>query len=396
MIRRDFLQTSLKASLGLMAIPNTASAFVNQQFSNIHLPQYQGNIIIVGAGAAGLMAGYLLQKNGIQFQIMEASEVFGGRVKKLADFADFPIDAGAEWIHTSPKILRKLLGKPIQNVPVETIEYNPQKISITQDRKLEKANYLRNYYSEYKFKSTTWFDYFNEYIVPNIKDKIRLNTPIKSINYQSSKVKLTDIKGKAYTCDKVLVTVPISILQKDLIEFTPPLPAQKLAALKKVEMPPGLKVFIEFSEKFYPDVIVGDMEAMREQDYYKTFYDAAFKKDSKKNILGLLATGIPALQYAHLNDDKIIQEVLKELDNYFEGKASKTYQKHFIQDWTKHPFIQGSYSHFGRGSRRIIKILAKPINNQVFFAGEAMNTHREYATVHGAAISARDALEEMF
>jgi protoporphyrinogen oxidase len=52
-------------------------------------------ILIVGAGAAGITAGHALSEKGIDFEILEASSVHGGRVKKDADFADFPIDLGA-------------------------------------------------------------------------------------------------------------------------------------------------------------------------------------------------------------------------------------------------------------------------------------------------------------
>ena len=55
-------------------------------------------IIIIGAGAAGLTAGYLLNQRGIEFEILEASSVYGGRMKRTNDFAEFPIPLGGEWL----------------------------------------------------------------------------------------------------------------------------------------------------------------------------------------------------------------------------------------------------------------------------------------------------------
>jgi monoamine oxidase len=40
-----------------------------------------------------------LNQRGIQVQILEALSVFGGRMKRVTDFADFPIPTGAEWLH---------------------------------------------------------------------------------------------------------------------------------------------------------------------------------------------------------------------------------------------------------------------------------------------------------
>ena len=60
---------------------------------------FEGNVIIVGAGVSGLAAAKKLEEQGINYQILEASDKYGGRIQKNVGFADFPIDLGAEWIH---------------------------------------------------------------------------------------------------------------------------------------------------------------------------------------------------------------------------------------------------------------------------------------------------------
>ena len=59
--------------------------------------------------------------------------------------------------------------------------------------------------------------------------------------------------GNKFTGDKILVTVPIKILQGSKIKFTPELPKEKTDAINNVVMVDGIKIFIEFKEKFYPD-----------------------------------------------------------------------------------------------------------------------------------------------
>jgi monoamine oxidase len=56
-------------------------------------------VIVIGAGAAGLYAGWYLQERGFQVKVLEASDRIGGRVRPLAGFADFDIELGAEEIH---------------------------------------------------------------------------------------------------------------------------------------------------------------------------------------------------------------------------------------------------------------------------------------------------------
>lgn len=395
MNRKDFIKNIV--TLGIAApFLSTLLASCGKQgidfFPDFEV-NFNGKVLIVGAGAAGLTAGHILEQYGIDFQIIEATSVFGGRVKKTGNFADFPIDLGAEWIHTEPSILGKLLNDPNSSAAIETIVYNPKTISIWKNGKLRNRNIANHFYSEYKFKNTTWFDFFDQYIVPNISDKIVYNSPITEIDYSSDKVILTNSNGDTFEGDKVLVTVPISILKNEYINFQPTLPSDKINALDNVEMPDGLKVFIEFSERFYPDILLsgGLISALNEDD--KIFYDAAFEKDSEKNILGLFTIGSNAAKYVNLSSEQaIIDKIINELDEIFEGKASATYQKHIIQNWSKEPFIQGSYSHYDDYSA--VDILQTPIDNKVFFAGEALGGDSQ-STVHGAGESSYFMIEKI-
>ena len=81
-------------------------------------------VIVVGAGAAGLTAAYLLTQKGIDVEILEASSIYGGRMKRTKSFADFPIPTGAEWLHTKRKVLKKILNDPKIQIDINTTEYN--------------------------------------------------------------------------------------------------------------------------------------------------------------------------------------------------------------------------------------------------------------------------------
>ena len=71
---------------------------------------FEGKVIIIGAGASGLAAAKILQRNNIDYLILEASNRYGGRLKENKTLADFPIDLGAEWIHHLPAVLNSLKG----------------------------------------------------------------------------------------------------------------------------------------------------------------------------------------------------------------------------------------------------------------------------------------------
>ena len=138
------------------------------------------DVLVIGAGAAGLTAAWDLKiKGGLNVQILEATSRHGGRLRKLNGFSDdFPIALGGEWIHTDPSILAKLNNNPQSNTEIELITYNPQTISVWRNGKLRKRNVGRNFYSEYKFKNSTWFDFFDELMVPAFREKIIYNSPV--------------------------------------------------------------------------------------------------------------------------------------------------------------------------------------------------------------------------
>lgn len=346
---------------------------------------FKGKVLIIGAGAAGLLAGYTLQRHNIDFQILEASSTFGGRVKKTVDFADFPIDLGAEWIHDNPSVLSRLLNDPDAKGSVETIPYNPKDIYNYSDGKLKKQNWANHFYGEYKFKHTTWHDFFEDFVVPGIAAHVQYDSPVTRIDYSGTLVKVTDADGYEYEADRVILTVPVAVLREGDIDFEPALSSDRNKAFINADMGDGLKAFFEFSEKFYPDIVLagGLLEGLGKE---KAIYNVAFKKDSERHILGLFTAGSDSTPYTKLgSDEAIFQAIMKELDEMFDGKATKYYKQHVIQNWSANPYIKGSYSHYGDDYADIIATLSEPLDNKVFFAGEAYAD--DWSTVHGAGLS---------
>jgi monoamine oxidase len=260
-----------------------------------------------------------------------------------------------------------------------------------------------------KFKDSSWFNVITEKVYPTVGDHIRLNSVVREINYQDDKVLVTTENKTVFEADKVLVTVPIKILQRDTIKFSPDLPSAKMNAINSQKMVPGLKVFIEFKERFYPDATLCGtvwqyVVGMGHKDC--TYYDASYGKDTKRHILGLLAIADDTKKYypqissgqkmdKKAYDAKIIENVLAELDKMFEGKASQFYVKGLVQDWTAEPYIQGAYSglqlmDFNADS------LTSPVDNKVFFAGEAISpSGMRRVAVHAAVESAYLAVKQI-
>ena len=337
--------------------------------------KFQGNVIIVGAGAAGLAAAKKLKEKGISYQILEATNKLGGRIQKNEDFVDFPIDLGAEWIHEDKSILNYLIEQPANEPNIETILYQPMNVQqvignvISQIPNQEMIDYYADYITEYKFKNTTWYDFIHENFAQNIEENIIYNSKITSIDYTGEKVVLKTENGMEYQADKVILTVSVGVLKSNAISFNPPLSLEKTTAIQDVEFLPGFKLFMKFSDQFYPDVITCETSSGE-----KTYYDVAYGKESEDHVLGLLSTGTSAEEYYTLgSSDEIVTSVLKELDTYYNGLASQNYVNSYLyKDWSQQAHVQGTWTSDAEASSNTLNT---SIDDKVYFAGETYNEY---------------------
>lgn len=289
-----------------------------------------------------------------------------------------------------------MINDPSQEASIDIINYRPETIYVWKNNELKKRNLFSNFYGEYKFKSTTWYDFFDQYIVPSISDNILYNEVVQTIDYSSDQVQVIT-NNNTYTADRIILATPLTTLINERINFQPSLPSSKIEALNGVDMPAGLKIFVEFSERFYPDIVIDGgllSYVTSEEEGDKAIYDAAFGKNADSNVLALFTVGVQAKEYTDLgSDEEIFAKFMGELDEMFDGKASQYYVNHVVQNWTAEQYIEGSYSHYTDYSAR--PILGESINNKIYFAGEAYAPESDLATVHGAGISAFRTVEEL-
>ena len=349
---------------------------------------YDGKIIIVGAGASGLAAAKVLEQNNIDYIILEATNRYGGRLKKDTTLADFPIDIGAEWLHSAPITLNKLKGKRGTEIDEELIPYHLDSTASWDGKEYKidphwQNNFMYNFLPESKFKTSTWYDFVNENIAKTVKHTIQYNSPVNAIDYSGNNVIVKTSNGKTYEAERILVTVSIGVLKSNLITFIPEMNKENRKAIESITFHPGFKVAMKFSEKFYPDAIT-----CKVKNGEKGFYDIAFKKNVQTNVLGFLCTGNETQKYYNLkSEQEIISSLLEELDEMFDGKASKFYSGEYIlENWGQHEFIQGTWTQAIHEKRSYLKIVNQPLDNKVYFAGEIYDTYQQMG-VPGAVLS---------
>ena len=178
------------------------------------------------------------------------------------------------------------------------------------------------------------------------------------------------------------------MLKRGRIRFSIDLAPRHLAALHGVDFGSGLKAFLKFRERFYPDMLFDGPHASALADTWteKLYYDAAFGKPTDDNVLGLFTVSDGPLPRVGMSDAALLTDILVELTETFGTIVTNSYIDGVVQNWSAAPHIIGSYSMENYGNREVADILV-PVQDKVFFASEALG-NGDQSTIQGAAFSA--------
>ena len=220
---------------------------------------------------------------------------------------------------------------------------------------------------------------------------IRLEHPVQSIDYSGEGVEVKTAAGQ-FDAERVIVTLPLGVLQKGVVDFDPPLPEAKQEAIDALGMGLLNKVYLRFPHIFWP----------KEADVLGFISEKKGEWTETLNIAHY--TGAPVLlcfnaatygrAIEKLTDDEMIAQAMQRLRTIF-GPDIPEPTGHLVTRWASDPYAYGSYSYLRPGTDGdTLDALAAPVGDRLFFAGEA--TSRDYeATVHGAYLSGLRAAEEI-
>ena len=414
------------------------------------------DIIIIGAGISGLTAANLLaQHNGVTFKVLEASPRIGGRIRSSEGFSDFPVELGAEEVHGERTAWYELLkSRKVSFVEEQEEDYfwwRYQFLHQEAFNKLDDACRIRDleevipsyageeksvrdfiiwygipyrvhhiinaYYGaeygtsmnrvsmislrknwhkwnageeNYRLRGTSHQSVLDQHFATVLKH-VQTDTAIESVDTRGNYIRLMDARATPYKCQSVIVTVPLPILQKKMLNFVPQLPENYRMAIDGLEMGKGLKAVLKFKHRFWPD----KMGSVYGSGLVAEFWATGLGRSKKNNLLTAYCMGDAAERLGAMDEKSRIEKILIELDLIFgEAVASKEYEEALWVDWTKEPYILGSYTYPSKNDNQYRRILSRPLNDRIFFAGEATNTKGHYGSVHGAVESAIRAVQD--
>jgi monoamine oxidase len=214
--------------------------------------------------------------------------------------------------------------------------------------------------------------------------RIQLQTAVNHVEISEGQVRVSTTGGETLIADRVLITVPLGVLKNRRIKFTPELPKQKLAAIDALEMGAFDKLYLKFPECFWMKDATWIEYAGENPSAWPMFLNLS--RETGEAIIVAFNVGNFARELEKKSDEEILQQALTVLRTIY-GKEIPEPVATRVTRWSEDPYAFGSYSYVPVGkSPDLFDVLAEPVGNRLFFAGEACSS-KDYSSAHAAFMS---------
>ena len=430
------------------------------------------DVLIIGAGIAGLTAFSDLSRQGVRVLCLEARDRIGGRILTISDrYSPLPIELGPEFIHGRPRetwdVVRdaKLAaydcdenaahihkGKvadhsdaweqmdEITNEMKRVAETGAdpsffefiQQLRQPQSVKELATSYVEGFNAAHKerisvaslaqdakaaeqiegdrnFRIATGYKAVPDFVLqmsPDNGSRLRLNTVVRSVHWRSGHARieacstLTDAITELETrC--VIVTIPLGVLRATAntpgsIHFHP-VPAGVMSAFDALEFGDVTRLVFRFKEAWWEDhEELSDVGFwISGEKFFPTWWTTL---PMRTPLLTAWSAGPHTDELLKQPKSVIVSRALEDLSKISKIEISHLKQQveavHF-HDWHDDPFSRGAYSYVRAGALCKRGPLEQPVENTLFFAGEATELNGHGGTVHGARATGHRAARQV-
>lgn len=217
-------------------------------------------------------------------------------------------------------------------------------------------------------------------------------------------VEATGASGRDERLDAraAVVTLPAGVLQGEPgdagVSFDPQLPSVKGESLNKIVSGDVVKVALWFRTAFWEEIAAG---RYRNAAFFRCEpapFAVYWTQLPVRTELVVAWTGGPgASALRGVPPEELIERARDGFGSMLgeAARASAEFEAGFTHDWTADPYARGAYSYVAVDGEDARAALAQPVDDTLFFAGEATSTDGQGGTVNGALQSGERAAAEL-
>jgi monoamine oxidase len=387
-------------------------------------------IAVIGAGAAGIAAGRRLAQAGANFIMLEARLRIGGRAWTRI-IEDHAIDLGCGWLHSADvnpwsKIAEEA-GFTVDRLPApwtsdkrdlsfSEAEFREYRAAIAAFyKRLETAgenaedrpaadflqpggrwNALIDAVSTYangaeldrvSVRDVTHYD--DDEVNWRVREglgtaiaahgamlPVVLGCPVTLIDHSGARIRLETAHG-TMSARAVVITLPTPLIANESVRFAPALP-EKLEAAAGLPLGLADKVLLALDR---PEEVPPETRLFGRTD--RTATGAYHLRQFGRPLIEGYFGGRLARELEAEGEGAAARFAIEELVGHFGADMRHRLRPVVETGWSNDRFACGSYSHALPGKAAAREMLARPVAQRLFFAGEACSAH-SFSTAHGA------------
>ena len=401
--RREFIKKSIILSLGASYI---ISCEDNDMLNNTDTPDSNEEsggtdddikkVIIVGAGISGLVAGYDLTVAGYDVTILEARDRIGGRVLTIrSPFSnEHYVEGGAARIMPSHDLTIayanhfNLTLDPFYATNGDYVDFSNGSRTIIDNTTYLNTSYgstLRKNYLKIRGGSDQLTNAFAN--SSELSNKIYLNSAVTSIAQNSDNV-IVNAGGNQFQADKVLCTVPLTVLNK--INFTPALSSNKQTAMNGgFRYAPATRIYIQFKNRFWENE---SLNGWGNTDLPEEIWQPSWDMSGNTGVLMSYLRWSAAENMDTLNDNERNNAVLNRWENIFEGSINN-FDSGISKSWALDEWSKGAWASPTTTQNENLNDSIAQSEGRIHFAGEHASNDRGW--MQGALFSGLRAATEI-
>ncbi len=215
--------------------------------------------------------------------------------------------------------------------------------------------------------------------------------------------------AEIWSARRAIITLPLGVLQappgsRGAVTFTPDIPEVR-RAIDGLGMGDAARIVLRFRERFWEEMELRSRKGKESLEHLGFLLSDERLFPTWWSSLPLMAptltgwTGGPnAGELTGLTDDDAADRAVESLARIL-GRERSGIEEHLTgwsrHDWGADPFTRGAYSYLPIGGEEAQRKLAEPVEETLFFAGEAVDINGHNGTVHGAIASGRRAARDL-